>query len=497
MSKQKKKVEPAEATPPPDGPPPPKPIGTIEGVQVFSGARAPRAAGRPRIAPVSAAATSLGVDVPNGPTPPWPSPEAIVTPPAANGASNGHANGHANGSANGHANGHAPNGQANGHANGATNGHANGHSNGSANGHANGAPHVDPIDADAAAVNAFHQRLRDRDDRRWDKTQAPIPQGTTEAIQLWDITCRVREIPAEACNLWVKQVASGVDSYDFLIDGRAVGGADPGRALYEHMRSARRCPTKYEDFDIRIEAPADGGKLLQLGSGRLRLAPEVTQQSAFSGAWGSGPGAPGTVGNPAAGGGLEMMLPFLKGMPPMIQAMLMSGGGAGAGMLSWLLPVMMMQGGGGGGWWGGAKDQAAPPKAVAADPAMLEIWKLLRDSTSSNNNAQTALLTKLMDRLLVQPEPEKKGDDLERVFGFVERIRGLTEPAAAPEKKTGLTIHTYNGAAIVERPDGTIDSTMSAVLSLKDDVKDMIKSRTEATAAAIAMSTATAPRMGK
>jgi hypothetical protein len=502
MSKSKKKTD-AVAAPAAELAPvatPPKVIGTVDGVSVFSGARAPRATGGARVTRAAVASLpaatmqTVAEDAPPSIVEPF---AATFETPAA--PTNGHANGHANGS---HANG---NGASNGHANGASNGHTNGHTtNGHANGHTNGAPHVEPpmpVDPEAAAIADFHKRLRDRDDRRWDKTQAPIPMGTTEAIQLWDTTVRVRGIPAEACNLWAKQVGAGVDMYEFLIEGRQVGGADPGRALYEHARKARQCPSKYEEFSIRIEAPADNGRIIPCGTGMLRLAPDLTTPNAFAGAWGS-QGAPGTqaAGNGGGGGGLEAMLPFLKGMPAPMIAMMMAGGGQG--MPSWLLPMLMMQGGSsGGGWFGSAREQVQAPKAVANDPAMLEIWKLLRDSTSSNNNAQTALLTKLMDRMFEQKEPEKKADDpdktIDRMLTFAERINGLTDRTPPETKKNGLTIHSYNGAAIVENADGSVNGTMSAVLSLKDDFKEVIKSRAEATATALALSSAQAPRMGK
>jgi hypothetical protein len=305
-----------------------------------------------------------------------------------------------------------------------------------------------------------------RDANRW-RTASHVPQGETGLLGAW--TFAVTEYPPQSMTIWLKRIDPQVGSYELLIPGEALTGNDfPDRRLYQELRRQRRQPSVAERFSGRIRALAPDGNYLDIGAGEVSLPPEPNETAApWSNPQNPWAASAGWPSSPPWGGGPQGWPPWNGGGYGQAWP---GGYGMGGPMQAMMHEIAELK----------AKLSAQPPAVIAGNPELVELWKVMHSTIEAARPHQAPSIdpavAKLLDlafaRLAQTNTPASSVDP----FSLIERVMGLAEKFGSGGKSGGITLHTVDGATLLEKSDGTLDVGGSVALSLLKDSKAAIQS---------------------
>jgi hypothetical protein len=296
----------------------------------------------------------------------------------------------------------------------------------------------------AAAGNEWQQRARERQPYQYRQPRQAPPQGETQLVHAWLHALTTMRIPPQACTIWLTSCEQ--PTYSIYIPGEVVVGEHPDRALYEYVNAQRRRKDVAERFVGRIRAPAADGSPYECGGGELYLPPVAPPAPPSPWSTPSAPWASSPYGPPS-------MPPPWGGPPPWWQP---PGGAMG-------MPP----------WWGpsapplsaliSAAHPQPPPAAVASDPVALKMWEGMQTN-------QAMMFKAFMDLAgrpaaapaapVAQPDPFEQ---LTRVIGLFEKIKGPPETAAPTVTVTRIDEDT----SLVIDKNGDVNPSATAWANMK------------------------------
>jgi hypothetical protein len=134
---------------------------------------------------------------------------------------------------------------------------------------------------------------------------------------------------------------------------------------------------------------------------------------------------------------------------------------------------------------------AQPPAHVAADPAMLEIWKMVQETqiaaakasaeTSGRaTDAQSQLIAKLLERAFAPPPAAKESGGFRETVGMLSEVANLFDKVKGSGGdsgggRSGIHIHRVDDDLIVENKDGEIDPIATIGLGVKGGFKELVR----------------------
>jgi hypothetical protein len=323
--------------------------------------------------------------------------------------------------------------------------------------------------------------MRAREHERWAKSKN-VPAAEVLLVHAW--AHAVTQYPAHALTLWLTRTSPPQNPYEFFIAGEELAGDPfPDRKCYEVARSKRRQPTIAEGFSGRIRGMTHEGQVYDCGYGEIHFPPD--ERAAPAPVWGQGAPPPGWGPGHSPGYGAPPGYGPPGYYPPSPYYPPPPGYGAPAGYGGAPPPWAHAYGG-----WPAPPPAPAPPAHIAADPSLLEIWKLAQeantsaarisqDAQSRAAEAQTQLMQTLLQRVLAPPAAPAAAGGMKETFGMLgdaisllDKLRG---PPAEGGRGGGLHIHKIGEDLIVENKDGEIDAVATLGLGMKDGVREVIK----------------------
>jgi hypothetical protein len=342
----------------------------------------------------------------------------------------------------------------------------------------------------AAQANDYAQRMSAREAEHWAKSrEVPIAEPLLMHAWAW----AVQQYPPSALTVWLTRTVPETGSYQFFVTGEELAGDYyPDRKLYETVRMKRRQPTIAEKFIGRIRGMSAEGKALDVAYGEISFPPE---ERTVAPAWGPAATAGAPWGSPYAS--------FPGGAPPWGGPGPWGAGPPGYGPYGPPPP-----------WWGAppwggpppswatpaaAAAAAQPPPHIAADPTLLEIWKMMQEGQAAltrasaetagrANEEQGKLVRLLLERVIAPPAATAAGAGggvketlsmLSDMANFYDKVKG----SAGSGSGGGITIHRVDDDLIVENKDGEIDPVATIGLGVKGGFKEIVKHMAQGRAA--------------